>query len=1084
MNVHALAVPTLIDNRDGNDLEAALNALSGAPLSIATGFFTPAGLVRIAPALRNADGVRLLIGVEPPRHGEAMPPRIGETPARRLKRQISEERQVAEAALRDARDRYPFTPEARAALAELTALAAQGQIEARLYDRRFLHAKAFIAGDDAPRVIAGSGNVTAGGLSRNLELALGATDDTARAAQGWFDDLWDEAEDWDLAGYLGAMVETYTPYEVYIRMLLALYGDQLDEIDQAAEGLKLTNFQRHGVAQALNIMRKRGGAIVADEVGLGKTYIAGEIMALYHSRRQRVLLVCPAALRDGTWKRFVAQHNLDLAPEVVSYEQLAMDRQLGGGSDVLMRPLDEYQLVVVDEAHNYRNPAAETRAMVLSRLLQGRKRDVLLLTATPVNNSIWDLYHAIRTFVRQDAGLADVGVVSLRDKFRRAAALEPSELNPDHLFSVIDATCVKRTRQFVRQHYADDTITIDGTPRAITFPKANALTVRYDVDGPTSALFDALERFLDPDHPETLRFARYDTGSYRDDPEETIGLAIGLLRSGLLKRAESSAHAFGATLSRMIDEHVTFLDALERGYVVGTQVLRELANGADEDDVDTFLGTADAMPTDAFDAGKLQEDVEADLAKLTEMRDLAAVIDASNDPKVRSLLEAIAAIREVAEREGVSTEEVRRKSKVLVFSYYADTVAYLREALRTACENGALKPYDGRIASVAGSGEGNTSQIVAATGFAPRASGSPAAEDLYDLLISTDVLAEGVNLQDCRHVVNFDLPWNPMRLVQRHGRVDRIGSPHSDIYLRTVFPAQRLDALLNIEARILDKITVAARSIGVSTPIEGGGSGGHSFASTRAEIDALVSGDPTLYERGGTARSAQTAEQYRQTLRKALERDAEWYMALPRGIGSGLSSQDERGFVFCVSVGEDVQLIHVPCGASWTPIEGETDQEVAACLRRVECNEGTATVLPPEATHKVFNAWKAAQHRVVSVWNHRADPRNVHPTIDRLNRTVAAELRASSGVGDEARLDRALRIIESPWDQRDKTRLAGWFRALQAKEMSVSSFIDHVLDAGVEPYQAPRLRDPISEADVELVAWIALQADASAAPDS
>ena len=1076
MSFDVSPIPDLIDNQDGNDLEAALNALTGAPLSIATGFFTPAGLVRIAPALRNARGVRLLIGVEPPRHGEAHPHRIGESPARRLRRQVSEERAVTEAALRGARDRYPFTPEARTALAELAALAAEGRIEARLYVDRFLHAKAFIAGGETPRVIAGSGNATVGGLSRNLELALGATDDTARMAQAWFDDLWSSAEDWDLAGYLGAMVETYTPWEVYIRMLLALYGDQLEEFEQAAEGLKLTEFQRHGVAQALHIMRARGGVIVADEVGLGKTYIAGEIMALYHARRQRVLLVCPATLRDGTWKRFIAAHSFDLTPEVVSYEQLAMDRQLGGSSDILQRPLDEYQLVVVDEAHNYRNPAAETRAKVLHRLLQGRKRDVLLLTATPVNNSIWDLYHAIRTFVRQDAGLADVGIVSLRDKFRRAAALEPSELNPDHLFSVIDATCVKRTRQFIRTHYADDTIEIDGTPQAITFPKANALSVRYDVDGPMSAMFDALERYLDPSSLETLRFARYDTVAYRDDPDpdEAIGVAIGLLRSGLLKRAESSAHAFARSLGRMLVEHAVFLEALDRGYVIGTEILRELASGVEEDDIDTFLGASDARPSDTFDAAKLRQDVEADIAKLDEMRTLAEAIDHARDPKIDALLDALRLIRSEAESEGVGADDVRLKGKVLLFSYYADTVAYIREALDGACETGPLAPYGGRIASVSGGDVGDVPQVAAATGFTPRTSGAPGAEDLYDILVTTDILAEGVNLQDCRHVINFDVPWNPMRLVQRHGRVDRIGSRHSDVFLRTVFPAKRLDALLNIEARILDKITVAARSIGVHAPVEEAGSGEHSFAPIRKDIEALMAGDPTLYERGGTARSAQTAEQYRQTLRKALEQDEDRLRALPRAIGSGLATDGRRGFVFCFAIGDEVRLATVPCDDTWSPLADNIDQEIAACLRRVDCDETASTVLPAEALAGVFQAWSMARSAATDAWNYLSDPRNIHPRIDRLNRLIADRLRRDAGTGSDAKLDRAIRIIESPWDQRDKRRLSSWFGDLEAKQIDMTEFVRRILQAGIEPYEAPPLRDPIAAEDVELVAWMAL----------
>src|SRR5713101_2760144 len=161
-------------------------------------------------------------------------------------------------------------------------------------------------------------------------------------------------------------------------------------------------------------------------------------------------------------------------------------------------------------------------------------------------------------------------------------------------------------------------------------------------------------------------------------------------------------------------------------------------------------------------------------------------------------------------------------------------------------------------------------------------------DDLYDILVSTDVLAEGVNLQQCRHIINFDVPWNTMRLVQRHGRIDRIGSAHTRVFLRTIFPAERLDHLLNLEQRILAKIARAAASVGVERPVAGAAHGQQVFTETREEIARLLQEDPTLYERGGTASAAQTGEEYRQTLRKALAEDRDRIINLPWKAGSGM----------------------------------------------------------------------------------------------------------------------------------------------------------------------------------------------------
>jgi hypothetical protein len=270
---------------------------------------------------------------------------------------------------------------------------------------------------------------------------------------------------------------------------------------------------------------------------------------------------------------------------------------------ILGQPIEDFALVVVDEAHNYRNPDAPYRAEVLRRLLAGARKEVVLLTATPVNNSLWDLYHLMRFFLRQHGALAPLGIVDYRERFREAARLDPSELSPDHLYPVIDAVTVKRTRGFVKRHYANETIRgPDGIARPIVFPKAVPLSVRYDLERLAPGLFDAVADALDPADggPNLVSFARYAPDAFllesSEEDAEAAEAAAGLLRPGLLKRFESSAHAFRLSLDRMVQEHERFLDALGRSKVITTAFLRELS--ADEDALDDLLD-AGAHTTDA-----------------------------------------------------------------------------------------------------------------------------------------------------------------------------------------------------------------------------------------------------------------------------------------------------------------------------------------------------------------------------------------------------------------------------------------------------------------------------------------------------
>jgi hypothetical protein len=407
--------PEFIDNRNGNTLAEALAQLLGerisgdltaagprpTELAIAAAFFSPKGLADLVRHIDGLERVRLLFGVETPRDAELRRPNLGETPEHFEARLLREGLKEAETAERAARDRFPFTREGISALHRLIQRLRGQNVEVRRYERTFMHAKAYIfeppadAADGKGGIIAGSSNLTGGGLRRNLELNLGRYDNpVVQQARQWFDELWEEAVSVDLAEVFEEIFALYTPWEIFLRILFQLYGNEVAAQEKDDQGLPLTSFQTHGVARALRLLRERGGTIVADEVGLGKTFIAGEIIRVYRSNRQRALLICSAQLRDTAWKKFLHRYEFDRGVESVSYEQIANDIQLHdlqrphASQTHLQSPLDDYQLIVVDEAHNYRNPDTPTRAAVLRRLLFGRPRALLSALIYSIRSSM------------------------------------------------------------------------------------------------------------------------------------------------------------------------------------------------------------------------------------------------------------------------------------------------------------------------------------------------------------------------------------------------------------------------------------------------------------------------------------------------------------------------------------------------------------------------------------------------------------------------------------------------------------------------------------------------------------------------
>jgi len=1093
--------PLFIDNRQGNTLAQAITdswrmlqalGISVEELCVATGFFNLGGFRLIADVLQAVPRVRLLLGVEPRPEAERSPQDPGETPEEAFAELMEEQLRLQDEGLRRQRDLLPFDREEDESVRKLLQWLHSGQVEVRRHQGRILHAKAYLFRNEQGGVLVGSSNLTWGGLAGNLELNLGTEDPTlVQKTSQWFDELWDQAQPFDLAEIYDRLMEEFPPFFIYLRVLYELYGEQVEE-QRREEPIPLTEFQKHGVWRAMRIMERYGGALVADSVGLGKTYIAGEIARRFIERKQRVLLICPAALRDSTWRDFLSEYQL--FAEVVSFEQLGEEKQLGGKHSYLSRRVEEYALVIVDEAHHYRNPSTPQRAMALRRLLRkAGYPKLLLLTATPVNNSLWDLYYLLRYFLRQDSALAERGVLSVRRRFEWAMAEDPFDLEPDLLYPILDATTVKRTRGFIKREYPHEQIRLgNGQLAVIRFPRPVLKTIRYETSSATKELLQELEKALAPeDGMPALTMARYQPEKYllpqyqkEETPSENP--VVGLLKTALLKRFESSVHAFRKTVERMIWEHEVFLRGLDQGRVLRKEVLKEISAVADEVDGESLEELiADSGKSDStrcYDVRSLTDAVQNDLNILRSWSKKVEKMQPEQDPKLKRLAKELAEIAKQAADQALDDEDERRKRKVIVFSAFEDTIDWIEKFLeKEITNNPALADYRGRWVSISGDEwRGGIKREDAIKQFAPSAAGAHEdVPDRYDILLSTDVISEGMNLQDCCNIINFDLPWNPMRLVQRHGRVDRITSPHKEIYLRTFFPPGELQKLLDLDERIRRKLAQAAATVGVETPpIAESPRAERSFAESRKEIEQIFRENPELFEEGGRPSAALSSEEYRTKLRRGLEKYRDQIVELPWKAGSGKITDGEPGYVFLARVGLPGSkltryfLRFVPLG------EGPISREEGTCLRLIQCEDETPRVLPDDMRLGAYEAWQKAREDIWHQWMEQTDPANLQPKLRPLNHRVAEFLRRNPPPDvSQHELDEVIRRVLSPWSYAMEREIREVFENPLLENQPVEKahqLIEKIAELGIEPFEAPPPLPPIQPEEIHLICWMAL----------
>lgn len=1104
--------PYFVDNQNGNLLVSALkqhlqwrlSSENSVNLDIATGYVNPDAFYLMADELEQLGQLRILIGADPLPPSRQPKRKLGEDDENYERRLVNESLEALSKGLQHDRDLMGFHLDTSERLERMLTLLKTDKVEVKRFPGRFMHGKAYIFSDKESYLV-GSSNFTAAGLTSNLELNVGRYDpQPVKEVADWFGNLWNRSEDFkaELITIYEQRLEMHRPYLVFLRILWELYGKELEEESNEA-GIALTSFQSDGLRRAERILEKYNGVIIADGVGLGKTFLAGGLIEKTLVReRKRVLLIGPAALVRGPWQRFMDNQMKGLQFEAISFQQLSNLDVDNNFIHLRARP-EEYDLIVIDEAQAYRNPAT-TWAESLRRLLRGHPpKKVMMLSATPVNNSLWDLYHMLMYFIGNDAVFAELGIRSLRDRFKVAQDSDPFTLNPDYLFEILDATTVRRTRRFIKKYYSGSTISIKDDEGKelqvpITFPKPHVKRVDYPFTTPIQRLLDRFIMIVvgDDDTDPELTMARYTWSRYvleEPDEDDNVGQQMamtGLLRTSLLKRLESSVYALAETCNRMRSSFEGFLAALELGSIPKADVLGQWidADGLDDDEFSKILdGNEDTVPVDGFNVDELKRDVQHDLKLIIELHDLAQKVRPGDDPKLHQLLDELKTIIDESEAEGGSPEQKRDRRKVLLFSYYEDTLRWVKEFLEAELgQDAVLKMFDGRLVSVAGSGDGHgVSREAAVFGFAPKSSQAPTSQssDKFDVMLTTDVLAEGQNLQQCRHIINYDLPWNPMRLVQRHGRIDRINSVHKDVWMRCFFPAEELELLLRLEERIQHKVAQAAASIGVeNAPIPGGQEGGQVFDSHHHEIEKLHDEDATIFEEGGTDGHAYSGEEFRRELVKGVENySLERILSLAWGSGCGLRTEEERGFVFCAKVGDEdrpdsIQLRFVP--ESLDP--AGVSQRRLDCLRRISCATDPDGLVDEELKSKVFDAWNIAQIDIHEEWMMATDPKNVSPEVRPLFRKIGQWLADNSPEGiDQNRLIAAKNAIEAPWDRRRENHFRKLFKpddcATPIDRRNLSrTLVENIEGLGLEAYPAPKPLIPISSEEVHLLAWVML----------
>ncbi len=835
----------ILDNQRSTVAACLRQALAGADdLRIVSAYFTIHGYALLAQELETVGRVRFLFGdpvsVEEVDPGEKEPKAFTLTEGGLEPSHVLHQKALA---VRCARWVGKDTVEIRA-----------------ISRANFLHGKMYLTtSPHGATGVVGSSNFTRRGLGEghqpNLEINLATEDgDTVNELGDWFDRLWTDHERTEdvkpqVLAALNRIGEDCAPEMVYYKTLYELFSEEIaarqaGDDSAATTGFKdsqvwntLYQFQQDGAMGVINKLQKHNGCILADSVGLGKTYTALAVIKFFELRNERVLVLCPRKLHDN-WSLYPASngHSQNPFPEDrFGYTLLAhtdLSRTSGRSGNVNLADFNwgNYDLVVIDESHNFRNDGGGRYQRLLKEVIQaGAKTKVLMLSATPVNTSLIDLRNQIylMTEGREDSfrdslgvGNIDVLMAQAQKKFkrweqeqqaqdrRRDKAQLLDQLGADFL-RLLNGVSISRSRRHIEQFYAEEMERIGQFPQRaqpinLFPPTDNNRELSYQdlaeqIGAFKLAMYQPSTYVVDQKRLKELESKRKEQNFNQQDSERFL---VGMMRVNFLKRLESSAHALKLTMDRTIRKMDDLLDKIER-YTQGDEahalIHGETMPDADQED-EEFVVNRSRNPyrLAELELPRWKADLQGDKGILCVVRNQVAVITPERDGKLQKLKQCI--------RDKVD----QSNRKLLVFTTFKDTARYLYKNLKPL-----TKDLGVTMAMVSGdethATEGANDFNTILTDFAPTArqrSESDSTRDI-DLLIATDCISEGQNLQDCDTVLNYDIHWNPVRLVQRFGRIDRIGSHNPSVHMVNYWPTEDMEAYLHLQNRVQARMALA-----------------------------------------------------------------------------------------------------------------------------------------------------------------------------------------------------------------------------------------------------------------------------------
>lgn len=806
------------------------------------------------------------------------------------------------------------------------------KLQIRVYKENFLHAKCYIFGSEKENAvgIVGSSNFTRQGLSGNLELNTieynNATVNYQRLAieqhpshRSWFESIWANSEDWnrkfntEIFGLSKFGKLSYSPYEIYIRILYELYGDDI-EIEERTKHEEvferkntLTVFQQESVRKALNRLndKKIGMCLIGDSVGLGKSYIARDIIErIGYYERKNVMIICPASLRND-WQKHVDELNVNAM--IYSITEFANDTSFEQIQHDLIRrkfhSKDEsaIHLLMIDESHNLKTQGSKSFQNLL-QVITDRKfcndlPKVLMLSATPVNNGVKDLANQILLAKGgNERFFAHFGIENLLSLFgqtQREFKKSDSEEAFGELYPILNKIMVKRTKHQVKKDFPDALL----NGKQIIFPEERLVNELYELDNRAirksisdalsdlekenealydsftldltekqeaqeevqgvieffssfttekkkrinQAEFESIFHFIDR-AIKTLKLTPYSYLSEKLDRTEHEEIQAnarknltGVMKVTMFKSFDSSI----CTFKKRIEKYETYLTNFEELFfkhskVVRPEIIQKALNRYSEETDEDALGLI-LEEVELFKERELRKK-ERDSAYRIQQPETNVDLKTFNTERLRKFIQqdkdVIKVINRVLVEIKPDTKLEKLKNllrnlkgqKVLIFSYFATTVDYIRENLTPEFLNEIGLDKDQLAFLKSKNGKEKTGFVQRFSPIAQRQTiidGKINGKPELQILISTDVLSEGQNLQDCGTIINYDLHWNPVKMIQRNGRINRLGSTFNEVKIHNFLPEGQLERFLKLIKRLQDKIRIIGGSVGIDSSILG-----------------------------------------------------------------------------------------------------------------------------------------------------------------------------------------------------------------------------------------------------------------------